>query len=98
MRAVWRWRAAGLVCFPGLTILTQIGGVVLLLAVGLARAAPHGWHRGVAATGPPAVLTLRWNLAWLQSKWPAMPLDPARTRSAIDWIVRHGDGSRPRFS
>jgi hypothetical protein len=40
---------------------------------------------------PPALLTLRWDLPWLQAAWPAMPLEPVRTRAAVDWLVAHAD-------
>jgi hypothetical protein len=38
---------------------------------------------GGAETCPPAGLTLRWDLGWLQGLWPERPLEGARTRLLI---------------
>jgi len=35
-------------------------------------------------------LSLRWNLALLQDKWPDRPLEPSRTKAALQWLVKEG--------
>lgn len=37
--------------------------------------------------------TLRWDMAWLQGLYPDRPLEPRRTRAALDWLLTEG----PRF-
>ena len=36
---------------------------------------------------PPAWLTLRWNLDWLQPLWPDYDLDAARMKTALTWLA-----------
>lgn len=36
---------------------------------------------------PPAIPTLRWDLAWLQPLWPDRPLEPERTRTLIQTLL-----------
>ena len=36
---------------------------------------------------PPAWLTLRWDMAWLQPIWPDYDLDEGRTRTALTWLA-----------
>nr|WP_199772826.1 hypothetical protein [Ensifer adhaerens] len=36
------------------------------------------------------LLTLRWDLGFLQSLWPALPLEQARTREALRWLSDEG--------
>lgn len=43
------------------------------------------------STCPPALLTLRWDMVWLQAQWPDMKLDSTRTRAAVDWLIAHAD-------
>jgi hypothetical protein len=35
-------------------------------------------------------LTLRWDMALLQRFWPERPLEPERTRAALNWLVTEG--------
>ncbi len=42
---------------------------------------------------PNTNLTLRWNLAWLQTLWPAYTLDQTRMRTALRWL-----GADPRVA
>jgi hypothetical protein len=35
-------------------------------------------------------LTLRWDMAFLQQFWPDRPLEPERTRAALNWLVTEG--------
>ena len=36
------------------------------------------------------LITLRWNMTWLQSLWPETGLDHARTRGMLQWLVGPG--------
>ncbi len=38
------------------------------------------------------LLTLRWDLAFLQSLWRPLPLEEARTREALRWLAGEGSG------
>ena len=40
--------------------------------------------------GAQSWLSLRWNLAVLQDKWPDRPLEPSRTKAALQWLVSEG--------
>jgi len=35
-------------------------------------------------------LSLRWDMRWLQGRYPDRPLEPERTRAALRWLVTEG--------
>ena len=45
-----------------------------------------------AACSAENLLTLRWNMDWLQPLWPDLQLDEARTRHALAWLFDNGRG------
>jgi len=49
--------------------------------------------RGGGACPEGAWPTLRWNLSWLQPLFPDRPLEPKRTRAALQWLKQEG----PRY-
>jgi hypothetical protein len=53
------------------------------------------WAFEQPATGeetpcPAEWLTTRWDMTWLQPLWPALKLEPNRTRFALNWLFDHG--------
>lgn len=38
-------------------------------------------------------LSLRWDMAWMQSWWPDLTLDEPATATMVEWLIRHGPGA-----
>lgn len=58
-------------------------------SVGTKTPSPIGYFAFEKGTSncPPVWLTMRWDLEWLQSLWPAMDLDEERTKRLIELLV-----------